>query len=448
VGAEVQANSKPLAIALTDGSGRFELLNLAGDSSYTVSATAEGHARAVMLAGRKELQFTLVPEAIISGSVLAERDGSPVAGARVGFSPESGQCLEFKTDTQGHFLARNLPAGPCACWVDHPDFGPTLLERREVISGEKVEGLIAHLQGGWRATGKVIDGLSGGPVAGADVAISGSENYWQRTDMEWRRSATSDPSGAFELKGLRNGDQTLSVRADGYLPHLQEVSISADSPPVFTTILKKGGSISGTVVDSAGRGIEGVRISMDEGISPGVRTDLQGRYRLEGAPEDCLLFVSHRDFLEAWVREHDIADGEERRGVDFQLSRGGAIEGRVVDAEGRGAPGIRILESGGEPERSPLPEPENDPLLSVPDSSNDFPPDEGTLSGEITDSEGRYSIPHLRPGDHVVQAEAEGMAPAFLKDVRVVGEETTHAADLELKPEEEEAPAASIPERR
>ena len=61
-------------------------------------------------------------------------------------------------------------------------------------------------------------------------------------------------------------------------------------------------------------------------------TDGEGRYRLEGVALGPLkVQVNHQAFTEA-VKSLEVREGENR--LDFTLSRGQTVAGRVVDAQG------------------------------------------------------------------------------------------------------------------
>lgn len=74
----------------------------------------------------------------------------------------------------------------------------------------------AWAQGGVRVEGRLLNGLSGDPVAGAIVTIE-----------EMKRDAPSATDGAFSLDGVPPGDYHLVVRAQGYLTRRVELTVAA-----------------------------------------------------------------------------------------------------------------------------------------------------------------------------------------------------------------------------
>ena len=69
-----------------------------------------------------------------------------------------------------------------------------------------------------RVQGRVIDALSGEPVAGARVSAAG-------------RNASSNESGRFELQGLPPGELTLTVEAEGYAGESTRLVLAAAGMP-------------------------------------------------------------------------------------------------------------------------------------------------------------------------------------------------------------------------
>ena len=76
-------------------------------------------------------------------------------------------------------------------------------------------------QDGSRLSGRLLNSLSGAPIAGATITVE-----------ELRREATSSDEGTFTFENVAPGTYHLSVRAQGYSSRRTEVSLSAGSRPL------------------------------------------------------------------------------------------------------------------------------------------------------------------------------------------------------------------------
>ena len=76
-------------------------------------------------------------------------------------------------------------------------------------------------QDGSRLSGRLLNSLSGAPIAGATVTVE-----------ELRREATSNDEGTFTFENVAPGTYHLSVRAQGYSSRRTEVSLGAGSRPL------------------------------------------------------------------------------------------------------------------------------------------------------------------------------------------------------------------------
>ena len=76
-----------------------------------------------------------------------------------------------------------------------------------------------------RLTGRLVNSLSGDPVAGAVVVVEGQN-----------KQATSAADGSFTVEGLAPGTYHLIVKAQGYSDKRTEVTVTPTAPAVPLTV--------------------------------------------------------------------------------------------------------------------------------------------------------------------------------------------------------------------
>ncbi|HTM20105.1 MAG TPA: carboxypeptidase-like regulatory domain-containing protein, partial [Kofleriaceae bacterium] len=115
---------------------------------------------------------------------------------------------------------------------------------------------------------------------------------------------------------------------------------------------REGVAVAGTVVDPAGRPVEGARVTVESTNSywdlsdqrlDAVITDARGRWEHTGLARQTFRFRAFHPELAPGLSEPvSLADGAGRDDVVIRLELGGRISGRVVDAAGAPVPGARV----------------------------------------------------------------------------------------------------------
>ena len=175
-------------------------------------------------------------------------------------------------------------------------------------------------------------------------------------------------------------------------------------PPAAPT-----GKISGTVVTAdTGKPVKRARVFVSATELPGGRatlTDDGGRFELSDLPAGRYsVTASKSGFITlSWGQRRplqagtplQLGDGQQMKGVDFRLPRGGAIAGRISDEDGEPIPGatVRVMRYQYQ---------QGDRRLVQ-------------AGGGQTDDKGQYRVWGLMPADYYVTATARGFggAPAF-----------------------------------
>lgn len=220
---EVEAHSEDFGTfpAAVDAEGRYELRRLRpGDYLLRASlAAGERQARArVSLAPRerevrRDLEFTR--RLTLSGQVLYEEE--PLPGARVSIRGH-GLAVErsVTTDYEGSFRFEDLEPDTYRLGLSH--------SREALVHNETVElpgdrDLVIRLQPN-QVRGVVRDAESGQPVGGASVMLRHAAPEFLVADATGR-------DGSFRVSRVPPGTYRMTVRAEGYSPAEQDVSVES-----------------------------------------------------------------------------------------------------------------------------------------------------------------------------------------------------------------------------
>ena len=144
-------------------------------------------------------------------------------------------------------------------------------------------------------------------------------------------------------------------------------------------------------------------------------TDGDGRFSVPapgGAGDYRVVFSPPREPREILhrTRRHRFTPGHQTRLGEVRLPAGGTLEGRVTDFEGRAVPGAAVSywpEAWGRTREELLP-PGEAPVDRVEIRARMMGGGGGGLGSVTTDAEGRFRIPSVPPGTHLVMAQAPG----------------------------------------
>lgn len=388
--------------------GRFMLRQLPAGRPHEVTAVLEGFAPARQSAdapapGRSAppVRIVLSRGSAAVGRVLNE-DGLPVAGAELSLvqlpGPRGYDLEPFRavSDGAGRFRFPNVSPGRFNLQVKRAGFAPAFREDLEVPAKlqEVALGDIT-LEAGSAIEGRVTD-ERGNPVAQAEIFLSPQEDIGAYFGSGHGQTVTGS-DGRFRFPDLPLGQRfDLEVSHEAYAPaSLPGVEAKPGSP--LRIELREGRTLAGRVVDSDGEPIPKAGISIVEvmsaemegsGFSQGMtrdhaRTDEEGRFAIHNLePGSIQLQVDAPGFRRKRIPGLQIPERGEPY-VEIFLERGAAIEGRVLDGQGKPARGAMVRAEG---ERT------GEGVLS--------------FSGGRTDAEGRYRLDGLEVGPHQVHAES------------------------------------------
>ena len=315
----------------TDDQGRFVLGGVNATEGCDIEVYAKGFSRIHRrLMNTPELDLVLPREAVLSGHVLSAGTGLPLAGATVAIEQNEQQRVNALTDANGAFLLDGLSQGSYGLLVRHPEHAPLFAGIWNLAEGDRVTQLELRLDPALTVTGRVLSAKTGTPVPDAHVRASSA-------------TVTSDASGSFVLKGLLDEEYLISVTAEGFSETTAGAAPTLPSE-AWTFLLDEEACVRGRVLDADGRPVAGARVHAGYRGKPEdvfavfakswqkhAPTDSRGTYRLTGLPpftDYCLLATVEGKLAFTCVEGISLESGE-RKTVDLQLSRGGAIRGQV-----------------------------------------------------------------------------------------------------------------------
>lgn len=438
------AEPVPVAVATTDGAGRFKL-EAPATGLWRVRLRSEGGSvfpSAVLpLVEPLELapaslggagaasppeppaarpQNPPVEPRMLSGQVVDATDRKPVPGALVWASADPGAFV--RTDAAGKFLV----AAPGDRRFTLEIVAPGHLLKRSVITRPQLvsgrAGTLALAQAG-RLRGKVVD-PRGLPVAGAAVVAIHQDSLGARafspSDPVADRTVT-DAQGRFELRRVRT-EQGYEIRASrsGAFPAAQRITVgdAVARARDLTFVLAPARPARGKVQDPAGRPIVGAEVVVRPAFRPGspapapaekdgppaVQSDAQGVFALPELPaSEVELSIRRKGYAPVILPALRIAVGTGAADLGTVTLRPGTLlTGRVVDLRGQAVPGGEIF------------------LLSQPAGPNEM---ERALAGRkpaaAAAADGRFSIEDLAQGAPVhLAVRAPGYLPALVRAVR------------------------------
>ncbi|MFO0890256.1 MAG: carboxypeptidase-like regulatory domain-containing protein [Isosphaeraceae bacterium] len=324
----------------------------------------------------RDATIELVEGAEVAAS-LSDQDGKPVGNAPVILdildrSDRENQVydevvlpralaapFETRTDAGGRLVLKGIPKGvKVRVLVDDPSVGrpqvywdpakisKLVLDRRlGKISGRLMPEGGKELQSGVKLGLRRMPAAAGVEVGNLDFTFT------------LNRSTQVGKDGRFQMAGLPPGAYFLDLEFDADAPYSSSFNKSVVLEPnkPFTPIeisLKRLPLVTGRVIDQvSGSGIEGVELTAYQlkgnSLQYGRRakTDAAGKFRVAVEPGLTVIQPATPPKSHLGVYREDCPKLEVTGGrdwPDFKLGRATAIEGRVIDADGKPVPGAEV----------------------------------------------------------------------------------------------------------
>ncbi len=201
---------------------------------------------------------------------------------------------------------------------------------------------IKKIAGGLK--GRITDINTGTPIPNATISVSGPTYV----------SRMSNDSG-FYYMSLQDGMYSISVNANSYYYYAESNIGIAGSVVTKNISLLRSGSFSGTVKDGEGNSLTNASIySVDStGYTTGYGyPDNSGKYTVSSLKTSKYrAYASLNGYIPQWYNKvsvmdsaafFQVTDGYDTPNINFVLSRGGTISGKVVDKLGKPIAGIEI----------------------------------------------------------------------------------------------------------
>jgi protocatechuate 3,4-dioxygenase beta subunit len=291
---------------------------------------------------------TLTRGAPVSGR-LQGASGRPIAGRvhvqeREGhvLPAEAAELLRAEAGADGRFALPRLSTGVWAIAVAARGHARQRVEL-EVGRGEEPLDLgdIA-LEVGTSIRGRVQD-RAGRAVAGATISgwpMDSSGVYVPSEETE------SEADGGFALGGLEAGRYSLAASAPGFASARRTADAGAED---VAMVLDPGGSITGLVVDDAGRAVEAYRVTAERqaGRNPERAyrevASSEGRFDFDDLAEDVYtLRVEAPDAAPATSSGVRVRAGQTTDAGRIRLGRGGVVRGVVVTSNDEPVPAAAV----------------------------------------------------------------------------------------------------------
>lgn len=332
-------------------------------------------------------------------------DGTPAEGVHALVEPAwssggpSFRARPAMTDRDGTFVLSELPLGPAHVQLDRSHGGSATIE-----AGEETT-LAFRLERGFDVAGVIVD-PRGSPVGGAEVWLS-----YRHTLDEGLVVARTGADGRFRLRDCTGG--TIHARAPRFAPSLvQGLRANPDSALELELVLMgPGGELTGRVLDAEGVPVAsayvlveplgfrrlvtavplgGTReVSGTSAPSQDARTDAAGGFTVAGLEPGLRKVAVQASGHAPWRGEAEVFEHGTST-LEVRLQPGTTVVGRVVDAQGAA---VRAEVS----------------------TALVLGPLQPFWNATSTDSEGRFRLADLAPGELELFAEArQGRARATL----------------------------------
>ncbi|MBI4556045.1 MAG: carboxypeptidase regulatory-like domain-containing protein, partial [Candidatus Hydrogenedentes bacterium] len=392
---------------LTESEGSFLFVSLA-HSAWEFVVKAPGFAPLVTQAisvDTLDAKVVLSRGSPVSGRVVLESDGSPVAGIKVvaeaGAGPEASEYT--RTDKNGDFLIAALAPGRYFLFTTGAKFvpikGPVEIK---VPTDRPLNSLEIRVTEGGSVAGRVFDADTGEGIGGVNVLARALQGRLPR-----QAQPATDSSGRYQLDGLLPGSYTITplfVNALGYDSDSMAESESRKTVSVslgaaiegVDFFVRRDLTVTGAVVDSEGRPLPGADVSERlasgprSGLINHTRSDKDGGFLFAGfsVRDEVYLSASTLDLKGDRIGPLEIpAEGLHDIRIVLSVRRDAMVLGQVVDQHGRPCPAqvsARLIEG------------ERDPL--APRIRDD------------TDAEGNFVLTGLSAGEYTLSAGVRNLS--------------------------------------
>lgn len=304
--------------------------------------------------------------AVVRGRVSNAENNAPIGGAKVsvqasyGMTTPKSRTFESVTDSHGEFEVRRLPSGVHVASASAENFMRTAngssAQTFTLQPGEEKNDVALRLDHGGSVEGFVLD-KNGRAVRSAEVQLFAASGT-SRPERFAKMKCNTDDTGYFKLWGFEVSDRDqlyASAQKKGYTKTRSDIiTLTAKKPDGSTQIvLAAGGAVAGRVTDEAKMPVPGAEVKFVTNEFPGDPSSSQlvaytasdGSYQVSNCtPGSARITVSRSGFVQQG-KDVQVTDAKLKSNVDFTLSKGFQITGRVATLEGDPIAGAKVRAS-------------------------------------------------------------------------------------------------------
>jgi protocatechuate 3,4-dioxygenase beta subunit len=427
----------------TDSTGSTEFRSLPPGNQYVLTASHPSYSRtelpyvAVPVEGGRTELVKLGQGFVVRGTVY-DQAGAPIAGAHllldniVYFGLPSGRSpdlIEAVTNDSGYYEISNIEAGSRNLTCSAKGYGTRIEMNLQFSDAERTPQLKDfRLELGHRISGKVL-APSRNPVANARIEVY---NY-DATNAS-KGITVTDAGGRFELTDLGSGEYMLTATAAGF--SVERMNRVAVDGPALEIQLAQQGCAQGRVIDSGTKQPLTAFACSVRMVNPGTtiygRPMQQAEFRnaKDGAFELCglepgtyVVQASAADYAPTYSGTFTLEQGMTVPDILVEISRGGILRGRVVDAktgEPLSAAEIGTFDNG---------------YVKNPftDLLGGMMPRNTTQTLARTDRDGRFELAMLTPETYQIEISHHGHTTLIMKDLKVGDAQELDLGTLEME---------------
>jgi len=332
------------------------------------------------------------------------------------------------SDGEGPTAVAPDAAAPAA---SAPSESPEVVKPAETQRGEGVEvvadtqprpgtGPISSPLRSNKLVGRVVD-AERKPVASARVTLSRDPMMGEQIGMHWfmgrqptgkKLSATTDAQGRYEFKGVEPApDYFVAVQHPEFAQTQEELVAVAEGGESMApeVMLRQGSSLFGYVRDIGGNPVGEATLHLDSAYMMGqetespdrmtTTTDPSGYYEFKNISAGPRVLTVSAEGYGLQVNNHLTpfkGNVEDNGGspVDFRLSPGKPIAGRVIGPDGMGIPGARVM-------------------------AMNYGNTTGSRGEAVADPTGAFQIDGLQDGSYILMVDAPGYRALRMNRVQV-----------------------------
>jgi uncharacterized GH25 family protein/peroxiredoxin len=356
--------ARQLLTSRTDAAGRFTFVGLPADATFELGAYRPGYATMIshdssqrrtredgltFRAGQANVKLVMPVEAKITGTVVQQGNGRPIAGlaimvrsTRMGGYSQPAPVISQQDGTFeiGSLLADTyslLPATPqksLADWVAQPI--NVMLD-----TGQTKTGLRMEVGKGGLLEVRVTETGGNGPLEGASLSV-----YDRKRRLSF--SGRTDNGGVGRIR-LYPGAYELNVYKEGYSRKMRQEPVMVEDGRTRRLVrqLTSQPKIGGAVRDEKGMPVEGVRLKVCPAGFQDVASDSEGIFEVSWDPgiwgsrpkeTTFWLLARHEKLNLAAVEQID----KDTIALDVKLKPGVVVTGNIVAPDGKPIPHAQL----------------------------------------------------------------------------------------------------------